>query len=392
MIQIDASTSTSRRPPRDPNAAREALALLWEASDLACGKSLKALLPTLIPALETHGHWRWCDDVKHHLSGMSASTIDRLLRPYRSHRVAKGGSRLGKSSDLSPAARRARLGEHPGNLELQLTVHRGAREPDGCLGTLSLIDAATGWIDCVPLANLDPAHLVERLERACGALPFEPRELIVGPDMAFADPLLSRHCEARSLALVRCAARSSRAPRAGGLVARLVGTGRLEGPPALEALERLYPAVTLYVNAFRCFFTRTAARGARRYRLSEAPGRRLLAHPDLSDAQRAGLRARLERLDPIAMLRDIRGRRSHVLLLAAGFVAVPRVGEPKPARAWRTHEDPFAPVYDTLKAWIRSDPTQTGTYLFERLRREFPGKYGEGQLRSLQRRLQDLRE
>jgi hypothetical protein len=389
MIQNDEPTSRSRRPRCNPGAAAEALALLRDASDLACGKSLKALLPSLIPALERHGHWKWSDDVKGHLSGMSASTIDRVLRLHRSRRATQRGSRLGKSSELSPAAQRARLGGRPGHVELQLTIHRGAREPEGCLGTLSLIDAATGWIECIPLTTLDPSHLVERLEGACGGLPFSPRELIVGPEMAFAGQPLSRYCRTRSFGLVRCGARSSPAPRAGGLVARLVGTGRLEGAPAQEALERLYPTATLYANAFRCFFTRVAQGGARRYLLSEAPGRRLLGHPDLSGEQRAELHARLERLDPLAMLRDIRARRSHVLLLAAGFVAVPQVST---RRTWRTHEDPFAPVYDTLKAWIRSDPTQTGKYLFERLRREFPGKYGEGQLRSLQRRLQDLRE
>ncbi len=37
-------------------AARGALIVLWEASDRVCGKRLKALLPTLLPALERNGH------------------------------------------------------------------------------------------------------------------------------------------------------------------------------------------------------------------------------------------------------------------------------------------------------------------------------------------------
>jgi hypothetical protein len=36
-------------------AVREALILLWEASDRVCGKRLKALLPVLIAAMERHG-------------------------------------------------------------------------------------------------------------------------------------------------------------------------------------------------------------------------------------------------------------------------------------------------------------------------------------------------
>ena len=38
------------------DAVREALVVLWEASDRICGKRLKALMPTLVEAMERHGH------------------------------------------------------------------------------------------------------------------------------------------------------------------------------------------------------------------------------------------------------------------------------------------------------------------------------------------------
>src|ERR1700721_2683805 len=37
-------------------AVKEALIVLWEASDRICGKRLKALLPLLAEAMERHGH------------------------------------------------------------------------------------------------------------------------------------------------------------------------------------------------------------------------------------------------------------------------------------------------------------------------------------------------
>ena len=37
-------------------AVRVTLVVLWEAADRICGKRLKALLPTLIAAMERHGH------------------------------------------------------------------------------------------------------------------------------------------------------------------------------------------------------------------------------------------------------------------------------------------------------------------------------------------------
>src|SRR6516162_396805 len=38
------------------DAVREALILVWEASDRICGKRLRPLLPILVEAMERHGH------------------------------------------------------------------------------------------------------------------------------------------------------------------------------------------------------------------------------------------------------------------------------------------------------------------------------------------------
>jgi hypothetical protein len=64
-------------------AVREALVVLWEASDRVCGKRLKPLLPVLVEALERHGHLRLDDVVRAKLNAASASTVDRLLAERR---------------------------------------------------------------------------------------------------------------------------------------------------------------------------------------------------------------------------------------------------------------------------------------------------------------------
>lgn len=71
------------------DAVKEALIVLWEASDRICGKRLKALLPSLVEAMERHGHLRLEDGVKEQVLAISAATIDRLLRPVREK--ASGG-------------------------------------------------------------------------------------------------------------------------------------------------------------------------------------------------------------------------------------------------------------------------------------------------------------
>ena len=39
------------------DAVRQALIVVWEASDRICGKRLKAALPSMVESLERHGHF-----------------------------------------------------------------------------------------------------------------------------------------------------------------------------------------------------------------------------------------------------------------------------------------------------------------------------------------------
>ena len=79
----------SRRVGLRPNrriyddAVREALIVLWEASDRICGERLRPLIPTLVEAMERHGHLRLVPEVRAALLSISAATIDRALREIR---------------------------------------------------------------------------------------------------------------------------------------------------------------------------------------------------------------------------------------------------------------------------------------------------------------------
>ena len=75
------------------------LETLWEASDHLCGKRLAAVLPTLVEALERHGHLEIEPVLKGLLLQVSPATIDRLLAPARS---AQGGQHRRRRSRLRP--------------------------------------------------------------------------------------------------------------------------------------------------------------------------------------------------------------------------------------------------------------------------------------------------
>ena len=65
------------------DATREALIVIWEASDRICGKRLRPLVPVLVEAMERHGYFQLAPEVRISLLAMSAATIDRALRDVR---------------------------------------------------------------------------------------------------------------------------------------------------------------------------------------------------------------------------------------------------------------------------------------------------------------------
>ena len=79
------SRRSGPRPDRRvyDDAVREALVVIWEASDRICGKRLRALVPTLVEAMERHGHVQLAPEVRASLLAMSAATMDRCLREAR---------------------------------------------------------------------------------------------------------------------------------------------------------------------------------------------------------------------------------------------------------------------------------------------------------------------
>jgi hypothetical protein len=58
---------------------------------------------------------------------------------------------------------------------------------------------------------------------------------------------------------------------------------------------------------------------------------------------------------------------------------------------WRTREDPFAEVWEELEAKLWAEPGLEAKTLFDDLAERHPGRFAEGQLRTLQRRVKEWR-
>jgi len=412
-------------------AVRQALVILWEASDRVCGKRLKSLLPVLVEALERHGHLQLDSSVRTQVLTASAATIDRLLKPARAGMRKRGARRPGTAliRRQVPVRTFAEWDDPPpGYVEGDLVAHCGTQAAGSFVHTLTLTDIATGWTECVPLVVRQAGLVIEGLEQLRTMMPFSLLGFDVDNGSEFLNETMIAYCQQQEIQLTR--ARPYRKndqawveQKNGAVVRKLVGYGRLEGLTAAEALGRLYAVARLFVNFFQPSFklatkTRVGSRVVKSYHAPETPCSRLLASPHITEVVKDRLRVVQRTLDPLRLLGEIRALQHHVALLADGQTShVPTLpsdlkplfdglatawkdGEvrpthrvqPKPRRDYRTRKDPFEAVWPTIVKWLEAEPDRTAAELFARLQQDCPGMFSDGQLRTLQRRVREWRE
>jgi hypothetical protein len=71
------------RPRRYDDEVAVALKQVWETADRICGKRLKPFMGELVAKMQEWEELRVTQDVADQLCQLSASTIDRLLRPHK---------------------------------------------------------------------------------------------------------------------------------------------------------------------------------------------------------------------------------------------------------------------------------------------------------------------
>ena len=436
LLCLGASSGLTDMKPRRgvySDAVREALVVMWEASDRICGKRLHALLPSLVGSMERHGHLELCEDVRVGFLAMSAATIDRQLCGVRE---AAGGRRRRRTLPPSSVRRRipVRTGTDwqdpaPGFMEGDLVAHSGPVARGSFLQTLVVTDIATGWTECAPVLYREQTLVREVLEELRKRLPFDLLGFDVDKDSVFMNETLLGYYEDREIELTRCRPwhendQAFVEQKNGAVVRRIVGYRRLEGLAAAAALSRLYGTVRLFVNFFQPSFkllekTRDGARVRKRYHRPATPCQRLLADPRTPQAVRDATAGQLEHLDPVRLLQQMRRGQQEIADLADGvlpqepaaseaaslddFFAALRTawkdGDVRPTarpkaqpKRGRRRPDPLEKVTYQLRTWFDADPCCTSRQLLEQLQTEQPGLYPDHLLRTLQRRVKTWRK
>jgi len=230
----------------------------------------------------------------------------------------------------------------PGYLEMDFVVHCGVSMAGSFIHTLVTTDVCSGWTEFVPLLAREQTLVAEGFEVLFDQIPFPVLGVDSDNDSAFINDTLLAFCREHHVEFTRSRAyhKNDQAwveQKNGAVVRRLVGYERFSGVVAGQALAHLYHAARLYVNYFQPSFKlrgkeRHGAKVKRTYEQPATPCERLLRHPSIDDEIKARLRSQQE------------------------------------------------------------SPEITAKELFERLQFEYPGRFADGQLRTLQCRVRGWRE
>ena len=425
------SSSRSRRARYDERVKR-ALVTLWTTANRICAKRLVPFLPELIEVMERNGHLCLPADVRRKLLTISPATADRLLASERSSRhglsTTRPGSLLKKQIKVRTFADWDDL--QPGFLEADLVAHCGESAAGSFLHTLVLVDVATGWTECVALLRRSEADVIGALNSLRGRLPVPLLGLDTDNGSEFINYEMLRYCQREQITFTRSRVNRKNdqafvEEKNGSVVRRLIGYDRYEGLGAWRALIQLYEILRLYVNFFQPSMKliekqRDGARVKKRYDRAQTPYQRIIASGYLTKRKRERIESLYWKLDPVTLLKELERRQDHFWTFANGqrelegndspramdavvrkyLVEITASQEPsgirryrrtKKPRTWRTRKDPFAEVWPEVRVQLEVNPAQTAKALFVGLQQRYPGRFVDGQLRTLQRRVRDWR-
>lgn len=237
---------------------------------------------------------------------------------------------------------------------------------------------------------------------------------------------LLRYCEREKISFTRARAykkndQSHVEEKNGSVVRRLIGYDRYEGLDAWKSLSALYRVLRLYVNFFQPSMKllakdRNGSHVTKRYDKAQTPYQRVISSNVVTDPAKESLRRTFEQLDPVCLLEEIQHQqnqfwqhawkinaplelvndKSHAETVDMTPMSIPsriyrRTKKPSAPHTWRTRKDPFEDVWVQVCLLLKIDPGRTAKEIFQELQSRHPGRFDNGQLRTLQRRIKEWR-
>jgi hypothetical protein len=300
---------------------------IWVIMDCICGKRLQPMLKEMLTILQKHKELRVTTEAKKKLLRISASTIDRILKPERKKYELKGRSLTKPGTLLKhqiPIRTFSEWDEQkPGFVEIDLVGHEGGNPRGDFIQTLNVTDVCTGWTEMQAVKNKAQIWVFEALKDIRERLPFD----LLGIDSDNGSEFINNHlvgfCRNEHITFTR--SRSSRKndncfieQKNYTIVRRFVGYARYDTEAAQKLMNELYVYLRLYVNFFQPVMkliqkTRIGSRVSKKYDKPQTPYQRVLASLLVPETKKEELKNQYVHLNPAHLRRQL-SKLQHKLL------------------------------------------------------------------------------
>ena len=302
------------KPTYGPDIALH-LATLWNAMNRMCSKKMVVALPLW---LDFYKEASW--EQKELLKKVSASTIDRLLRPVRSP------LKKGKSTTSSASMIKSRIPiqlldaevTEPGFVEADTVSHCGDSAIGPFMSSLTITDLFSGWTENRAVWTKTAEGITAQVAKIEEVLPFMLTGFACDSGSEFINETLENHLKHR-LRPVRFVRRRPYKKNDNAHVEQknwthvrgLFGYDRLDDPSDVLAMNEIYRA---FWNPLWNFFTpvmklksktKIGGKYKKTYDTPKTPYQRLLDHLGLLPHMKKKLRLQFEGKNPFSLKKEL---------------------------------------------------------------------------------------
>jgi hypothetical protein len=321
-----AEKGVSKRGPKPAYTGKELvrpLKLIWLNSNLPCSKRLKAILPLWLSGYEaTFG----ClgPEVRQKLLSVSASTIDRLLKPVRLEHSGRGRATTKPGTMLRntvPIKTDQWDESRPGFIEADTVAHCGTSMEGRFAWTLDCVDIATGWTEQRAVWAKNEAGIVEQMRSIEKALPFDLLGFDSDNGGEFLNHKLLKHFLSRQKPVQFTRSRAYKKNDNAHIeqknwthVRQWLGYDRLDNPAVIALMNELYENEWRLFHNFYCPSVkllskkRVGAKTIKKHDAPKTPYQRVQESEHITDYAKRGLQKIFENTNPFHLKRRIEER------------------------------------------------------------------------------------
>ena len=322
----DPAGQVDRRRLRTKSYSDESRLLLehvWALMGCPCGKYFVVMLPIWLPLLAEAGDLSTpfaTPATIAEVEAMSPATIDRYLVPARRSMQLRGISTTKPSPLLRNSIGLSKAGDErpttPGVIEADTVAHCGPTLAGEFARTLTMTDLVTGWTENASIRNNASKWIVQAVADLEGMFPFPLQVFDSDNGSEFINHDVADWLQERDIAQTRSRPyqkndQATVESKNNHVVRKHAFHWRYDTPEELALLNELWPLVSLRLNFFTPtkkpvgYATTVDGRRTRRYDKPRTPWQRVLDSGMLTDEQARAGHARIGRVNPADLTRQI---------------------------------------------------------------------------------------